>query len=59
MRAAHAAFVARVVAGACQGARLRPVWEGVLDVWDLAVRLADARGVEVRRVDGVLRYVGS
>ncbi len=57
MRAAHAAFVARVVAEACQGVRLRPVWEGVLDVWDLVVRLVDERAGEVRRVEGVVRYV--
>ncbi|KAK3904293.1 Spc98 family-domain-containing protein [Staphylotrichum tortipilum] len=49
MVAAHGAFVARVTAEALQGQRLRPILEAVLDVFDLAVRLADAQAVEMAR----------
>jgi gamma-tubulin complex component 5 len=57
MVAAHAAFVARVLAEACQGATLRPIRECVLDVFDLAVRLEDARGVEAARREVEAREV--
>ncbi|KAK3299346.1 Spc98 family-domain-containing protein [Chaetomium fimeti] len=49
MVAAHAAFVARVVAESCQGSRLRPIRDGVLDVFDLALRLHDVQRAEMAR----------
>lgn len=49
MAAAHAGFIARVVAEACQGGKLRPIRECVLDVFDLAIRAADAHRAELAR----------
>ena len=49
MVAAHAAFIRRVSSEACQGAKLEPIREGMLDVFDLAVRLEDAQRVEAAR----------
>jgi gamma-tubulin complex component 5 len=49
MVAAHAAFIRRVISEACQGAKLQPIREGVLDVFDLAIRLEDAQRVEAAR----------
>ncbi|KAK4137489.1 DUF572-domain-containing protein [Trichocladium antarcticum] len=57
MVAAHAAFVARALAEAVQGARLAPVRESVLDVFDLALRVEDAQCAERARVDGEEREV--
>ncbi|KAK0615916.1 Spc98 family-domain-containing protein [Bombardia bombarda] len=49
MVAAHAGFMARVLGEACQGERLGPIREGILDVLDLAVAVEDLRRVEVGR----------
>lgn len=46
MVGAHAEFVARALAEACLGPALRPIRECVLDVFDLAIRLEDARRAE-------------
>ncbi|KAK4127770.1 hypothetical protein N657DRAFT_612760 [Parathielavia appendiculata] len=57
MVAAHASFVSRAVAESCQGAKLRPIRECVLDVFDLAIRLEDARRDEWGRRRGQEREV--
>ncbi|SPQ21811.1 0402ed36-62da-4221-8860-2e149c75dff2 [Thermothielavioides terrestris] len=49
MVAAHAAFVARLVAESCQGAKLQPIRDCILDVFDLAIRLEDAQRAETAR----------
>ncbi|KAK4043463.1 Spc98 family-domain-containing protein [Parachaetomium inaequale] len=49
MVAAHAAFFARLVDESLQGAKLRPIRDCVLDVFDLAIRLADAQRAEAAR----------
>ncbi|KAL2197442.1 Spc98 family-domain-containing protein [Corynascus similis CBS 632.67] len=51
MIAAHAEFVSRIVDESCQGAKLRPIREAILDVFDLAIRLADAQRAEVARLE--------
>ncbi|KAK4103978.1 hypothetical protein N658DRAFT_443668, partial [Parathielavia hyrcaniae] len=57
MAAAHAGFVSRTLAESCQGAKLRPIRECVLDVFDLAIRLEDARWDESARREGEEREV--
>ncbi|KAK4157621.1 Spc98 family-domain-containing protein [Chaetomidium leptoderma] len=49
MIAAHAACVARVIDESCQGPKLQPIRDGVLDVFDLALRLEDAQRAETAR----------
>jgi gamma-tubulin complex component 5 len=51
MIAAHAAFVGRVVGESCLGAKLQPIRECVLDVFDLAIRLEDVQRGEMERVE--------
>jgi len=51
MIAAHAAFVARIVNESCHGPKLQPIRDCVLDVFDLAIRLADAQRVEMAKVE--------
>lgn len=50
MIAAHAGFVARVISEACQGAKLQPIREGMLDVFDLAIKVEDAHRAEMTRL---------
>ncbi|KAL2157601.1 hypothetical protein VTH06DRAFT_5980 [Thermothelomyces fergusii] len=51
MIAAHAAFVSRIVEESCQGAKLQPVRDAMLDMFDLAIRLADAQRAEVAKLE--------
>ncbi|KAJ4306426.1 hypothetical protein N0V88_001227 [Collariella sp. IMI 366227] len=51
MIAAHASFVRRIVNEACQGARLQPIRECVLDVFDLAINLEDVQRAETGRLE--------
>jgi gamma-tubulin complex component 5 len=51
MIAAHAVFVGRMVVESCLGAKLQPIRECVLDVFDLAIRLGDAQRDEMERLD--------
>lgn len=50
MIAAHADFVARIVNESCLGAKLRPIRDCILDVFDLAIRAADAQRAEMARL---------
>lgn len=43
MIALHAAFTKRLLAEACLGSKLDPIYQCILDVFDLAIRLEDAR----------------
>ncbi|KAJ9148352.1 Spindle pole body component [Pleurostoma richardsiae] len=45
----HSGFVKRVVDEACLGRKLDPIRDCILDVFDLAIRLEDARAAEVAR----------
>ncbi|KAK8855187.1 Spc98 family-domain-containing protein [Apiospora arundinis] len=49
MIALHAAFSKRLVAEACLGSKLDPIYQCILDVFDLAIRLEDARRTEHER----------
>lgn len=51
MIAAHAAFVARIVNESCHGPKLQPIRDAMLDMFDLAIRLADAQRVEMARAE--------
>ena len=51
MIAVHADFAKRIVAESCLGAKLEPIRDGVLDIFDLAVRLEDAHAAEMARRD--------
>ncbi|KAL2134256.1 hypothetical protein VTI74DRAFT_689 [Chaetomium olivicolor] len=51
MIAAHAAFVSRIVNESCQGPKLQPVRDCVLDVFDLAIKLEDAQRAETARLE--------
>ncbi|KAK8002029.1 hypothetical protein PG991_014251 [Apiospora marii] len=49
MIALHANFTKRLVAEACLGSKLDPIYQCMLDVFDLAIRLEDARRTEHER----------
>ncbi|EAQ90555.1 hypothetical protein CHGG_02490 [Chaetomium globosum CBS 148.51] len=49
MVAAHAAFIARLISESCQGPKLQPIRDAVLDVFDLAIRLEDAHRADSTR----------
>lgn len=51
MIAAHAAFVSRTVEESCQGPKLQPIRDAMLDMFDLAIRLADAQRAEVAKLE--------
>ncbi|AEO56261.1 hypothetical protein MYCTH_2300990 [Thermothelomyces thermophilus ATCC 42464] len=51
MIATHAAFVSRIVEESCQGAKLRPIRDAMLDIFDLAIRLADVQRAEVAKLE--------
>jgi gamma-tubulin complex component 5 len=57
MAAAHAAFVSRILSESCQGTKLQPIRECVLDVFDQVIRLEDARKAEAVRREQEAREI--
>ncbi|KAI0472073.1 Spc98 family-domain-containing protein [Xylariaceae sp. FL0804] len=55
MIASHSAFAKRMVDEACLGGKLDPIRECILDVFDLAIKLQDARQFESERVAEEMR----
>ncbi|KAK4147215.1 Spc98 family-domain-containing protein [Dichotomopilus funicola] len=51
MIGAHATFVGRVADESCLTPKLKPIRDGVLDIFDLAIRLEDAQRAENAKVD--------
>ncbi|TGJ83420.1 hypothetical protein E0Z10_g5345 [Xylaria hypoxylon] len=49
MLMSHSAFIKRILDGACLGRKLDPIREAILDIFDLAIRLRDARQIEIER----------
>lgn len=47
----HSKFLDRVLSEACQGKRLRPIRDCILDVYDLAIKLEDAHQAEMARLE--------
>ncbi|KAK0652128.1 Spc98 family-domain-containing protein [Cercophora newfieldiana] len=50
MISAHSNFIARLINEACQGAKLQPIRECILDVFDLAIKVEDAHRAELTRL---------
>jgi gamma-tubulin complex component 5 len=50
MISAHSSFVTRIINEACQGPKLEPIRECILDVFDLAIKVEDARRAELTRL---------
>ncbi|KAK4646296.1 hypothetical protein QC761_209190 [Podospora bellae-mahoneyi] len=48
---AHANFVNRIIHEACHGAKLQPIRDSMLDIFDLAIKVADAQKVEMARLE--------
>ncbi|KAK4203875.1 putative gamma-tubulin complex component 5 [Triangularia verruculosa] len=46
---AHADFVSRILHESCQGAKLQPIRDCMLDIFDLAIKVADAQKLEMSR----------
>lgn len=49
MAAAHASFIKRIVSESCQGSKLQPIRECMLDIFDLAIKVKDAHRAETAR----------
>ncbi|KAI0446656.1 Spc97/Spc98 family protein [Xylaria telfairii] len=53
MLTSHSTFTKEMVDEACLGGKLDPIHQGILDIFDLAIRLRDARQTELeRKADG-------
>ena len=50
MIAVHSQFISRIISESCQGPKLQPIREGILDIFDLAIRVEDAHRAEMTRV---------
>lgn len=50
MISAHSEFISRIHKESCQGAKLQPIRECILDVFDLAIKVEDAQGIEMARL---------
>ncbi|KAI1437484.1 Spc98 family-domain-containing protein [Xylaria sp. CBS 124048] len=50
MLTSHSAFAKRMTDEACLGSKLDPIRQAMLDIFNLAIRLQDARGVESERL---------
>ncbi|KAK0739611.1 Spc98 family-domain-containing protein [Apiosordaria backusii] len=48
---AHADFVSRIIHESCQGAKLQPIRDCMLDIFDLAIKVADAQRIEMVRLE--------
>jgi gamma-tubulin complex component 5 len=46
---AHANFILRIINESCQGPKLQPIRDCMLDIFDLAIRLEDAQSAEMAR----------
>lgn len=51
----HAAFAKRLLAEACLGSKLDPIYQCMLDIFDLAIRLSDAHKREFDRGEAELQ----
>ncbi|GAB1314200.1 hypothetical protein MFIFM68171_04410 [Madurella fahalii] len=49
MAAVHAFFITRIVSESCQGSKLQPIRECMLDIFDLAIKVEDAHRAEMAR----------
>ncbi|KAI0434676.1 Spc97/Spc98 family protein [Xylaria sp. FL1042] len=49
MLTSHSAFTKQMVNETCLGGKLDPIREVILDIFDLAIRLRDARQIEIER----------
>ncbi|KAI0547248.1 Spc97/Spc98 family protein [Xylaria curta] len=49
MLTSHSTFTKQLVDQACLGSKLDPIRQGILDVFDLAIKLQDARQIEIER----------
>ncbi|KAI0490786.1 Spc98 family-domain-containing protein [Xylaria cf. heliscus] len=49
MLTSHSTFTKQMVDEACLGGKLDPIRQGILDIFDLAIRLRDARQTELER----------
>ncbi|KAK1761036.1 Spc98 family-domain-containing protein [Echria macrotheca] len=50
MISAHSSFISRVINESCQGSKLQPIRECILDIFDLAIKVEDAHGAEMTRL---------
>ncbi|KAK4169106.1 Spc98 family-domain-containing protein [Cladorrhinum sp. PSN259] len=50
MIAAHSDFTRRIINESCQGAKLQPIRDCILDILDLAIKVEDAQRVEMARL---------
>ncbi|KAK4173453.1 putative gamma-tubulin complex component 5 [Triangularia setosa] len=48
---AHANFVNRIIHEACHGAKLQPIRDCMLDMFDLAIKVADVQKLEMARLE--------
>ncbi|KAI0024449.1 Spc98 family-domain-containing protein [Xylariomycetidae sp. FL0641] len=55
MISVHAAFTKRMIDEACLGSKLDPIHQCILDVFDLAIRVEDARQMQAARTHGEVR----
>ncbi|KAI3323176.1 Spc98 family-domain-containing protein [Xylariaceae sp. AK1471] len=51
MLTSHSAFARRMLDETCLGGKLDPIRQAILDIFDLAIRLQDARQIESERVE--------
>ncbi|KAI1310095.1 Spc97/Spc98 family protein [Xylaria venustula] len=49
MLTSHSAFAKQMINETCLGGRLDPIREAILDIFDLAIKLRDARQIELER----------
>jgi len=50
MISAHSNFISRIINEACQGPKLEPIRECILDMFDLAIKVEDANRAEMTRL---------
>ncbi|KAK4191689.1 putative gamma-tubulin complex component 5 [Podospora australis] len=48
---AHADFTTRIIHEACQGPKLHPIRDAILDIFDLTIKVADAQRAEIERLN--------
>ncbi|KAL0467112.1 Spc98 family domain-containing protein [Neurospora intermedia] len=47
----HSKFLDRILSESCQGKRLRPIRDCILDIYDLAIKLEDSHQAEMARLE--------